>query len=163
MIKALVQWTTHREYMALVSVMDDTAMSDRGPSRETSNNWNILDHVRTFPAGWKVGKWGVDFWLLEGFFSLFLFFPNSPLLSTICFLRDLLILISCVWVFCPMSMSTTCMPWSQRSEKGSRSLGTGLIDDYERQCRWWGPNLGPPKEQQGLLTTEPSLWVSNML
>lgn len=45
----------------------------------------------------------------------------------------------------------------QSPEEGVRCPGTGVTDSCEPPCRSWEVNPGPPQEQLGLLTTEPSL------
>ena len=51
----------------------------------------------------------------------------------------------------------TCMnarwPWSSEEGVGS----PGVIDGCELPCKCWEPNSSPPKEQQMLLTAQPSL------
>lgn len=45
----------------------------------------------------------------------------------------------------------------QNPEEGVRCPGTGVTDSCEPPCRSWEVNPGPPQEQPGVLTTEPSL------
>ena len=44
-----------------------------------------------------------------------------------------------------------------RSEEGTGSPGTGVMNDRELPCRSWELNLGPLKDQSKLLTSEPPL------
>lgn len=45
---------------------------------------------------------------------------------------------------------------SEGQQKASDPLGTRITDGYEPSCGCWRLNLGPLKEQQVLLTPEPS-------
>jgi hypothetical protein len=63
-----------------------------------------------------------------------------------------------------MSVLSSCMSvhhmyaWClQRSEEGIMAPRTGVTDNFELPWRYWELDLGPLKEQQALLPTEPSL------
>lgn len=51
-----------------------------------------------------------------------------------------------------------CVPGALRDQNRILGFpGVGVIDDYEPLCGFWELNPGSLQEQQGLLTTEPSL------
>lgn len=64
------------------------------------------------------------------------FFTSLPYTHTYVFLKRFIVL--CVWVL------STCMHVYLVPEAiGVRSHGTGVTDNCELPCGFWGPNLGP--------------------
>lgn len=85
-----------------------------------------------------------------------LFFLGSGFHS-LCIL-DLVILFSCIWVFClHISMHHEYSWWLQRLEGGTGFLGTEVMDVCDKIRGYRKPNPGLMQEQHGLLSTEPSL------
>ena len=62
-----------------------------------------------------------------------------------------------IGIWLPMCLCTTHMPNSHRSQRKGSSLGTEVTDDSKLLCGCWESNLGPPQEQQVLLSAEQSL------
>lgn len=52
---------------------------------------------------------------------------------------------------CVLHMCAWCIQWS---EKGAGSPGTGVMDDCELSCGYWGLNSRPLQEKHVFFTTE---------
>jgi hypothetical protein len=72
--------------------------------------------------------------------------------------KDLSILVVCVWLFClHIYLCTTCMQCPQRPEVRMGFLGNWKSTNYETPGEYWGLNSDSREEHPVLLTTEPLL------
>jgi hypothetical protein len=67
---------------------------------------------------------------------------------------------SCIVCVC-VSVYIACIQYTQRSEEGIISPGTGVSDGCEPSCESWKESLCPLEEQPVFLTAVPSLQLSS--